>query len=126
MNISYKTTKRKVQTASGKRVYKTYIDIDYAKCISEEQFLDIIKDVHKIPHSHALATLEAILNICMTELFKGNILHIPFLGTLRLKMTRAKYEKTSDLSADAPTKELSINFLPHKILRKTLKETSYE
>ena len=126
MKIKCKTKKRNVQTTDGTRVNKTYIDIDYQGHISEEQILDIIKDTYKIPHYHALATLEAIHDICMTELFDGNILHIPFLGILRLTLTRAKYEKQGNYPERIPSKSLSINFLPHKTLRKTLKETDHE
>ena len=126
MKIKCKTQKRNVQTTNGKRVNKTYIDIDYQGHITEKDFLNIIKETYKIPQSHALATLEAIHDICMTELFDGNILHIPFLGILRLTLTRAKYEKQGNYPERIPSKSLSINFLPHKTLRKTLKETDHE
>ena len=126
MKIKCKTKKRNVQTTDGTRVNKTYIDIDNQGHISEEQILDIIKDTYKIPHYHALATLEAIHDICMNELFQGKIINIPFLGTLRLKLTRAKYEKQADSPERIPSKALSINYLPYKTLRKTLKEIDHE
>lgn len=126
MKINYKTNKRKVQTTNGKRVYKTYIAIEYQNRISEEVFLDIIKENYKIPHYRVLAILKAIHEICKIELLNGAIIQIPFLGTLRLKAIRAKNEKTKNNPDSIPAKDLCINFLPHKALRDILKNSDHE
>lgn len=123
MNIQFKKSKRKVQTTNGERVYKTYIDIEYSNHITEKELLYLIKDKYKIPHYCVLATLEAIQDICKRELQNGAIIRIPFLGSLRLKAIRARHEISHDIPTNIQGKCLSINFLPDKSLRKTIKDS---
>lgn len=123
MNIQFKKSKRKVQTTNGERVYKTYIDIEYSNLISEEDLLNIIKDCYKIPNYRVLATLEAIQEVCIRELQNGAIIRIPFLGSLRLKAIRARSNKQNDDFSSTHGKCLSINFLPDKSLRETIKDS---